>query len=86
MKKLKIFLDTSVYSAIFDKRDPIRQSQTRDFWNSIEEYDLYFADIIEDEIEAVPDEGLKNDMIHLLAGGKKVEINKEVIKLSNIYI
>jgi predicted nucleic acid-binding protein len=41
MKKLKIFIDTSVYSAIFDERDPIRQRQTKDFWKDIHNFEYY---------------------------------------------
>ena len=39
MKKLKIYLDTSVYSALYDERDLNRQKQTNDFWNNIKDYD-----------------------------------------------
>jgi predicted nucleic acid-binding protein len=39
MKKLKIYLDTSVYSALYDERDLIRQNQTKEFWDSIKDHD-----------------------------------------------
>ncbi len=86
MKKLKIFLDTSVYSAIFDERDPNRQNQTQDFWKNIEEYNLYYSQINIEEIDAVSDEELKKKMKMLLKIGKKIEITEEVNELTKKYI
>ncbi len=59
MKKLKIFLDTSVYSAIFDSRDSNRQKLTQDFWDTIGYYDVYYSEINTEEISAISDEDLK---------------------------
>ncbi len=86
MKKLKIFLDTSVYSAIFDERDPNRQKLTQDFWSYIEDYDLYYSEIITAEIDAVSDENLRNKMKSLLKKGKSIEMTAEVNELSKVYI
>ncbi|MBD3339464.1 MAG: hypothetical protein GF353_10165 [Candidatus Lokiarchaeota archaeon] len=86
MRKLKLFLDTSVYSAIFDKRDPYREMLTRDFWRSIENYQLYYSDINSEEVNAISDEDLKFKMKTLLLKGKKIEATDEVIKLTKIYI
>ena len=86
MKKLKIFLDTSVYSAIFDSRDPNRQKLTQDFWNTIGDYEVYYSEIILEEINAVSDENLKKDMKDLLKNGKNVNISTEVKELTQIYI
>jgi len=64
MKKLKIFLDTSVYSAIFDNRDPNRQKLTQDFWDTIGYYDVYYSEIITEEIsEGLIPEKYENDAI-----------------------
>jgi predicted nucleic acid-binding protein len=86
MKKLKIFLDTSVYSAIFDSRDPNRQKLTQDFWDTIGNYDLYYSEIITEEINAVSDENLKERMNDLLKNGKTVRISTEVKKITQCYI
>jgi len=86
MKKLKIFLDTSVYSALYDERDLNRQKQTQEFWKNIEDYDLYYSDINVEEIDAVVNEGLKNKLKSLLKKGKEIEITTEVNKLAKIYI
>ncbi|MEE9378337.1 MAG: hypothetical protein V3V33_09915 [Candidatus Lokiarchaeia archaeon] len=86
MKKLKIFLDTSVYSAMFDERDLNRQKQTQDFWKDIEEYELYYSDINIEEIDAITDEELKKKLKALLKKGKRIEISEEVNKLTKKYI
>ena len=86
MKKLKIFLDTSVYSAIFDSRDPNRQILTQDFWDTIGNYDIYYSEINTEEINAISDKDLKEKMKELMKNGKKVKISTEVKKLTQVYI
>ncbi|TFG25360.1 MAG: PIN domain-containing protein [Promethearchaeota archaeon] len=86
MKKLKIYLDTSVYSAIFDSRDLIRQKQTEEFWNNINDYEYYFSDINIEEIEGVSVSELKEKLKSLLKNGKKIETTTEVKELTKIYI
>ncbi len=86
MIKLKILLDTSVYSAILDERDTIRQNQTREFWKNIDNFELYFSNINLEEIEAIRDEKLKNKMKEFLTKGKKLEITAEVERMKTLYI
>ena len=86
MKTLKILLDTSVYSAMLDKRDPIRQTQTQDFWKSINQYELYFSSINKEEIDAIKDETLKKKLKDFLIKGKEIEISEEVERMKSLYI
>jgi predicted nucleic acid-binding protein len=86
MKTLKILLDTSVYSAMLDKRDPIRQKQTQDFWRDIDKYELFFSTINKEEIEAIKDEKLKNRLKNFLIKGKELEITEEVEQIKSFYI
>jgi len=86
MKKLKILLDTSVYSALFDDRDLNRQRLTRDFWKNIEEYELYYSQINSNEFEALSNIDLKKKMKNLLKEGIEIEINDEVKNLTQLYI
>ena len=78
MKKLKIYLDTSVYSALYDKRDLNRQKQTEYFWNNIKDYDLYISDINIEEIDGVVDEELRSKLKSLLKSGNKIGLSSEV--------
>ncbi len=86
MKKLKIYLDTSVYSALYDKRDLNRQNQTEDFWNNIKDYELYYSDINIEKIDGVADSELKNKLKSLLKNGKKIDFSPEIKKLTEIYV
>ena len=86
MKTLKILLDTSVYSAMLDKRDPIRQTQTQDFWKSIDQYELFFSSINKEEIDAIRDETLKKKLKDFLIKGKEIEISEEVERMKSLYI
>ncbi len=86
MKKLKIYLDTSVYSALYDKRNLNRQKQTENFWNFIKNYELFFSDINLDEINGITNQELKNKLKYLLKNGTKIKFTPEVKELTEIYI
>ncbi|NVM34762.1 MAG: PIN domain nuclease [Candidatus Lokiarchaeota archaeon] len=86
MKKLKVFLDTSVYSAMLDDRDPARQTQTQDFWKNINDYELFYSQINIEEIDAIINEVIKNKLKSHVKKGKRIEITNEVKLLTKVYI
>lgn len=86
MKKLKIYLDTSVYSALYDERNLNRQKQTEYFWNYVKNYELFFSDINLDEINGITNQELKNKLKYLLKNGTKIKFTPEVKGLTEIYI
>ncbi len=86
MKKLKVFLDTSVYSAMLDDRDLTRQKQTQDFWKNIDDYELFYSQINIEEIDAIVDEVIKNKLKLFIKKGKRIEITNEVEALTKTYI
>ncbi len=86
MKKLKVFLDISVYSAMLDDRNPIRQRQTQDFLKNIDDYEVFYSQINIEEIEAIIDIDIKNKLILFLKKGNRIEITKEVKELTKVYI
>ncbi|HUX98139.1 MAG TPA: PIN domain-containing protein [Candidatus Deferrimicrobium sp.] len=86
MKPLKIYLDTSVYSALFDKRNKDRQELTKEFWNNIEKYELYVSAINFEEIDGIINEEIKIQLKDLLNKAKILEVNEEVKRLAEIYI
>jgi predicted nucleic acid-binding protein len=49
--KNKVYLDTSVISALFDKRTPERMQMTKSAWNRLEDYDVYLSDRVIDELK-----------------------------------
>jgi hypothetical protein len=49
--KTKIYLDTTIISALFDNRTPERMTHTQQFWKHIDEYDVFISDLVVDEIK-----------------------------------
>lgn len=84
--KLKILLDTSVISAYFDERQPERMFLTRDFWKSIEDYQVYISEITLKEIGYITDKKLKANFLRVIKSFKTIKISNEVKKLAEIYI
>ena len=61
-KRIKVYLDTSVISALFDYRNPERQSLTEKFFNEIMNYNVYLSVITLAEVDRTPDEKLRDNM------------------------
>jgi hypothetical protein len=57
MKKLKIYLDTSVISHLQADDVPEKMAKTLEFWDCIEqgEYSVYISDLVAAEIEECPE-------------------------------
>ena len=60
--RLKVYLDTSVISALFDERNPERKSLTESFFKEIENFETFISDITIAEIEKTPDKQIKKNM------------------------
>ncbi len=54
MLKMKVYLDTSVISALFDERTPERQNLTKAAWDILGSYDVYISELVLDELSAAP--------------------------------
>lgn len=65
--KLRVYLDTSVFSAYCDNRTPERMAETRDFWDKLGEVEASTSDLVREEIERTPDESRRSLMLTLLA-------------------
>jgi predicted nucleic acid-binding protein len=49
--KSKLYLDTSVISALFDERTPERMAQTAAAWNVLDGFDVFISEIVVSELE-----------------------------------
>ena len=47
----KLYLDTSVISALFDERTPERMDMTEKAWEQIKKYDVYISDTVVEELQ-----------------------------------
>ena len=83
---MKLYLDTSVISAMFDDRNPERKALTEEFFSKIEIYETYISELTIAEIERTPDDVLKDTMKQVIKNFHVFEINESVEKLANEYI
>ena len=79
---MKIYLDTSVISALFDDRNPERKALTEEFFSKIGIYDVYISELTIAEIESTPDQSLKNKMKQAINDFSVLEISESVEELA----
>ena len=59
---MRLYLDTSVLSALFDDRSPERKRLTEDFFGIVGRHEPYVSELTLAEIELTPDENLRSRM------------------------
>ena len=79
---MKMYLDTSVISALFDDRNPERQALTEEFFSRIDIYDVYISELTIAEIESTPDQSLKNKMKQVIKDFSVLGMNESVDELA----
>ncbi len=85
-RKITIYLDTSVISALFDERKPERMLWTQEFWSFIDEFEIYISDVVIAEIGETPDPKLRRNMLEAVKGLNILEFNEEAEWLGNEYV
>jgi predicted nucleic acid-binding protein len=83
--KIKIYLDTTIISALFDKRTPERMSQTQQFWRHIDEYNVFISELVIDEIKGAS-QPLQDEMLKKVSNFISLSINDDVQYLTKEYI
>lgn len=84
--KLKVYLDTSVISALFDKKNPERRSLTESFFSGMRNFDPYISEITVAEIQKTPDSELRGKMVELISIFSIISLSDEVEGLTKKYI
>ena len=84
--KIKLYLDTSVISALFDKRSPDMMYWTHEFWKFIGNFDVFISDVVATEIHETPDTKLRAKMLKAIEGINVLEIDEDSQVLSNEYV
>jgi predicted nucleic acid-binding protein len=84
--KLKIYLDTSVFSAHFDERAPERKVSTELFWQNLVAYDAATSSLAVEELRQTKDLQLRANMESLISGMNIVAITVEMTELAEKYI
>lgn len=85
-KKIRIYLDTSVISAVFDEKNPERKSLTENFFKSIDEFEPYISEITIAEIEQTPNGELRNRMENSVVQFMVLSLTEDIEWLANEYI
>ena len=79
MKKMRIYLDTSIISAYFDYRKPVRQLITQKwFQNDIKNFESFISSLVIQEINNNKDIELKENMFDMI-----IEHNFSVLDIDN---
>ena len=84
--KNKIYLDTSVISALFDERTPERMSMTSDLWsNKLNDYEVVISELVLDEIERA-NEQVRDKMLVSIKDFIVLKVSKQAEDLAQIYL
>jgi predicted nucleic acid-binding protein len=84
--KRRIYLDTSVISALFDYRNPDRRDITRDFFSKIDKFDTFVSDITVNEIGDTIDPNLRGRMREAIARFRVIPMTINAELLAKDYI
>jgi predicted nucleic acid-binding protein len=78
-------LDTTVISALFDKRTPERMIQTQQFWEYVDRYNVFISELVIDEIKGAS-QPLQDKMLEKITNFTSLSITDEVQYLAEVYI
>ena len=85
-KKIRVYLDTSVISALFDEKNPERQDLTKGFFRKIESFEVYISDVVLAEIDNTKDVQLKGKLRKTAVSFEILSIDEETRRLANEYV
>jgi predicted nucleic acid-binding protein len=81
----KVYLDTTVISALFDERTPERMAHTKAAWEEIKKHDVYISDIVLDELRSATSD-LADKFDKAIEGFNVLATTEKAEKLANIYV
>lgn len=86
-QKIEIYLDTSVPNAFLDSTKPERQRETIEFWNRLNQYEVYISDFVLKEINKTPQPKRKDELLNLVKPFIVLESERDDIKeLTELYM
>ncbi|MCL1858138.1 MAG: PIN domain-containing protein [Oscillospiraceae bacterium] len=79
MKKLKIYLDTSIIGYLYQETQPEKMYDTQKLWEQIKNgfYDVLISNLLLEELSNNPNEEIKNKLLGFLA-----EIDYEIVSVT----
>ena len=85
-RKMRVYLDTSVISALFDERNPERKTLTEAFFKEIGNLESFISEITIAEIERTPDVGLRRKMKETVSQLSVLPLTDDVEWLASQYV
>ncbi len=82
---MRLYFDTSVFSAYYDERTPERLRMTRVFWDGLTRYAKLSSDLALEELKQAPPE-LAQKMLSLTVGFTIIPIDDEIKALAQVYV
>ena len=83
---LRVYLDTSVFSAYEDDRVPERQAETRVFFARRSEFEVSTSELARRELERTPDPSRRDALLRLLDGLALHTITDPMRRLADQYV
>jgi predicted nucleic acid-binding protein len=84
--RLRVYLDTSVISALFDRKNPERRSLTESFFYGLKDFEPHISELTVAEIEKTANSVLRNKMVEVVSLFSIVSISNEAERLAGKYI
>jgi len=84
-ERIKVYLDTSVISALFDKRNPQRQLLTQRFFGGAERFDVHVSELVLAEIDDTKDVRLRSKLREVAVCFRLLPISEESRALAQEY-
>ncbi len=84
--KLRVYVDTSVFSALIDERAPERCAETEEFFARLGELDASTSLLARDELEQTPEGGRRAQLLGLLDGLTVHPVSDEALALARRYV
>ena len=85
-RRAKVYLDTSVVSALYDEVNPERRSLTEEFFETIPNYEPFVSEVTVAEIARTPDPALKRKLEGAVAGLTVLPLTDEAESLAKEFI
>jgi predicted nucleic acid-binding protein len=83
---MKIYLDTSVISALFDSKNPERKSLTEAFFREMGNFEVFISEVTIVEIEHTPDTELRGKMKEAVTQFPLLSLTDDVEWMASEYI
>jgi predicted nucleic acid-binding protein len=87
MKKLEVYLDTSVPGAFLDPSESPVHKATVEFWKYIiPQYDVYISDLVKIEMGGLRNKRARNYLLDLVEDFGLLPVSRESVDLSKEYL